>query len=121
MLELKPCPFCGKPAKTIVNCVADRIALKVTCSGSCDVAQYDRVEDQCTFDTLTRAMENAAYSWNWRAADVHPVAKGKWIEVSENGHEYPFYKCPFCGKEFGFSSTFCPNCREAVGGEVGND
>lgn len=111
MLELKPCPFCGKPAKTIVNCMDDRITLKVTCSGSCDVAKYDRVEDQCTFDTLTRAMKNAAYAWNQRIADVRPPHHWEWIP------EHPFYKCPFCGKEFGFNLTSCPNCGKAVGEE----
>lgn len=35
--------------------------------------------------------------------------------------ENPFYKCPFCGKEFGFSSTFCPNCGEAVKQEADNE
>ena len=67
MAELKPCPFCGKPPKTSVVPHGDRITLKVYCGGACDVAQYDRVEEYCSFDTITRAMENAMCAWNRRA------------------------------------------------------
>ena len=67
MDELKPCPFCGKPAKTTVSTNGDRITLKVYCGGPCEAAQYDRVEDYCTFETIANAMENAMYAWNRRA------------------------------------------------------
>lgn len=66
MADLKPCPFCGKPPKTSVVPNGDKITLKVFCPGPCQVGQYDRVEEFCSFDTITRAMENAMCAWNRR-------------------------------------------------------
>ena len=65
--QLKPCPFCGKPAKTIVSTFDDSIVVKVSCSGACCAQQSDRVKDHCSFDTVLRAMNNAFLAWNRRS------------------------------------------------------
>lgn len=65
--QLKPCPFCGKPAKTVVSALDDSIIVEVCCSGACYAQQSDRVQDRCSFDTIVRAMNNACLAWNRRS------------------------------------------------------
>lgn len=67
MDELKPCPFCGKPAKTSVDAKYGKITLRIYCEGPCVATQYEVVDEYCTFDEIYDAMEDVAYNWNRRA------------------------------------------------------
>lgn len=52
------------------------------------------------------------------AADMRPVARGKWIPVGTDDMDEGMYKCSECGSEHFFpeillgipADNFCPNC-----------
>ena len=50
------------------------------------------------------------------AADVRPVAHGKWVDVSEKIYTKdlpcaPYYQCDQCKKiKEGYRTNYCPNC-----------
>lgn len=53
--------------------------------------------------------------WRIPAADVRPVARGKWITVM-----YHLYECSECGaayQDVGYGFNFCPNCGARMDGE----
>ena len=66
MAELKPCPFCGKPAKTTVNSADGYFVLKAMCSGCCYVMQTDRIGFQCSFEEIRNKMDIVESAWNRR-------------------------------------------------------
>ena len=52
---------------------------------------------------------------NIPAADVRPVARGKWRKIGKNSF---IFVCSACDKTFPHKTSFCPNCgadmREAL-------
>lgn len=68
-IKLKPCPFCGKKAKTnissvVCGTVTDRVKFAVYCPDchiqkSIDIVRF-------TFKDATKAMQKAIENWNRR-------------------------------------------------------
>lgn len=63
-----------------------------------DKAKYEAVQDECR-----RQIDHAK-----PAADVRPVARGKWIDHQEG--RWIYAKCSECGTVHDVKSNFCPNC-----------
>ena len=64
----------------------------------------------------------AAELANLPAADVRPVAMGKWIDERYDDEElvggwYTIPKCSACEEEAPFKSNYCPNCGADMRGE----
>ena len=60
---------------------------------------------------LQTALKAISYNEVIPAADVQPVKRGHWEEISEyGGRGETHYKCSCCGETEYINSKFCPNC-----------
>lgn len=72
--KLKPCPFCGGEAVTVVRVVrspapfSDYVRLKVYCS-KCKIEKYDDIVD-VNFEAAERAKQEVIEEWNRRSDNV---------------------------------------------------
>ena len=101
MIELKPCPFCGRIP--IVDDCGDN-SFFVRCK--CGIAQDKLYGQRC----------DAVRRWNTRRKQPERK-KGKWLEIAGD------LQCSECGATYhdlypDYSDTkFCPNCGSYNGGE----
>ena len=85
----------------MVEYIEKEAAQKIIC-GWCGVCKSPTVCDLMHCDDICPQFAQIP------AADVKPVARGKWIDHQEG--RWIYAKCSECGTVHDVKSNFCPNC-----------
>ena len=76
----------------------------------------DLLNNEVVFKTVYKDL--AEFILSAPAADVAPVAHGRWVNVADKPHL--FYECSLCKERWGYGAmlhmNYCPNCGARMDG-----
>lgn len=118
MIELKPCPFCGRPACVVVG---DMIGPgKWYAQASCGINRGCGITIFAEADSAETARKRVMDAWNITA---EPVKHGRWVERLVNIETLTTdlfcSECKFASVNWRYN--YCPNCGAKMDEEGSDD
>lgn len=105
--ELKPCPFCGSKDVGFQYVMQGKTTVAAKC-GNCGAAS-DAVKVRNKIDSMRKAEEKAAESWNTRHEATCTMAEQQYTTQ-------PTWVCSNCNRSVYKVDEYCPHCKAKVVG-----